>query len=172
MIRAGVKHEAIVIDVADPKNLGRIRARIVGFDGETPWCYPCVALAGPGFGMYFLPEIGDIVLVEQMADSRWVWNGCIWSSLNPKPTEGSATSRVLKTPAGHLLKFDESGDVELKHSGGSRLTLKANGDIEVEGGSVNINGNSAKVVTTAHVCAFTGAPHVQGSKTVKADGAI
>lgn len=170
----GVKYQARVTNVADPKGFGRIKAEIIGFDGATtPWCYPCVPIAGPGYGFYFLPVVDDIVLVEQMADGRWVWTGCIWDAVNPKPTEGSATVRVLRTPAGHTLKFDESGDVELAHSAGSRLTLKANGDIEIEADSnVNINGSTAKVVTTAHVCAFTGAPHVQGSATVKADGAI
>lgn len=170
MTEKGIKYRARVVKIDDPKGLGRIRAQIVGFEGKTPWCWPDAPLAGPGFGMYFLPTVGDVVHLEQTADGDWIWTGCCWTSQNSKPAAGTSAVRVIRTPAGHQVKLDDEGDVEISAENGSRVTLKADGTIEVYGDHVNLNGSTAKVVTTAHICAFTGGPHIQGSATVKADG--
>lgn len=195
MILKGVKYEAIVESVDDPKSLGRIKAEIIGFEkgfDSTPWCYPVSVLAGPGYGFYFLPQVSDIVYVEQTADGDWVWTGFCWTSTKAKPAEGTSTVRVLKTPTGHLLKFDESGSVTLEHhngsrvelgtddltvehSGGSTVTLESGGNIVIQASGTNkihLNGSTGQVITTECICAYTGGPHVQGSLTVKAKGII
>ena len=181
-----MKRRAIVTDVTDPKGWGRIQVSLVGFGdsvsdkqhNRSPWCWPCSALAGPGYGFYCLPEIDDEVWVESTADNSWVWTGFYWSARNPKPSDGSQSTRLFRTPAGHQIKLDEDGSVELLHSNGSTVELKTSGDINViatgdvvvNGGNVKLNGDSGDVVTTSHICAFTGGPHVLGSQTVKAGG--
>ena len=162
-----MKRRATVIDVSDPEDYGRIRARVHGFGddhNETPWCWPCSALAGPSYGFFCLPQVGDEVWVEQTAEKDWVWTGFFWSGRHPKPADGAAPDvRVFRTPGGHQVKFDEAGNVEIVHGKGATIVLKPNGDIE-------LNGSLGNVVRTCDICAYTGAPHVKGSSTVKAGG--
>ena len=125
---------ATVMDIADPKNLGRIRVRL-GESRSTqnlsPWCWPCVPFAGPNAGLYCLPQVGDAVWVERAASGQWVIAGYFWTANNPKPDAGSSTVRVFRTPAGHELLFDESGAIEIRHRDGSTVTLEAGGKIVI-----------------------------------------
>lgn len=166
-----MKRRGIVKDVSDPKEFGRIKVQVIGYDESgnmTPWCYPCSSLAGPGYGFFCLPQIGDEVYVEKTEANDWVWTGFCWTDRNKKPTEGTKDVRIFKTPAGHKLSFDESGDINLEHSSGSFVRLKQNGDIEVMAEkNVLINDNgTVRSVNTRSICAFTGLPHPQGSRTV------
>jgi uncharacterized protein involved in type VI secretion and phage assembly len=167
-----LKKRGTVIDVADPKEFGRIKVQLIGYDSGgnfTPWCWPCSPFAGPGYGFYCLPVVGDEVYVENTEDGRWVWSGFCWTERNAKPADGTADVRVMRTPVGHQLKLDENGDVEIEHSGGSKITIKQNGDIELSAPDGKILMNSsclARGVNTLSICSFTGLPHPQGSRSV------
>jgi len=153
-----------VIDVSDPKNMGRIKVEISEFEPPhniTPWTWPCSPFAGPGFGLFCLPEIGDECFVAQDSLGVWICIGYFWTMRNQIPSEGSSTARLFESQSGHRLIFDESGDVTVSNQSGSSVVLKVNGDIE-------LNGSSGKVVTTDSICAFTGSPHPQGCSSVKA----
>jgi len=55
-------------------------------------------------------------------------------------------------------------------TGNSTLTTpnkKINGDFETAG-QVDLDGGGGKIVTTQHICAFTGLPHIDGSSTCQA----
>lgn len=176
MMQAGLKYEAVVTHVNDPENLGRIRARIIGAEdkyAQTSWMYPDVPFAGPGYGFCFLPALGNLVHIERTAKGDWIWTGFCWTDSKPLPTTASATVRVLRTPVGHQISFDEEGDVHIEASNGARITLKSGGNIEVYAdGEVHLNGSGGKVVTTQCLCSYTGGPHPQGSLTVKAKGIV
>ena len=190
-----MKYRAVVTDVADPENLGRIKARVIGF-GETdddtkhnvtPWMYPCAAFAADGSGIFCLPPIGAEVWAEQTAEGDWVSAGGFWSGRNGIPADASAPDvRVIRTPAGHQIKIDEAGDIEILHANGNVVALRQGGDIDitvsgdanvtasgkvvVDGSNIELNGTSGGVVRTCDICAYTGGPHVKGSSTVKAGG--
>ncbi len=192
-MKYGMKYRAVVTDVADPRGLGRIKARLVGWgdsdsDGKhniTPWMWPCVAFAADGSGVFMEPPVGAEVWAEQSAEGDWLWTGGFWSDRNPAPADASPDVRVIRTPAGHQIKLDEAGDIEITHANGNLVALRQGGNIDiivsgdanvtatgkvvVDGSAVELNDNVFKVVTTGHICAFTGAPHVQGSSTVKAE---
>lgn len=165
-LRSG-KYHATVHDVSDPQSLGRIRVQVLGFEpGKdiTPWCHACAPMAGSEYGMFFLPQVGDHVWVELAANGQeWIFSGFHWSHQKPKPMDGAPDVRVLRMPGGQQLKFDDDGDVEVSHNSGARMTLKPNGDIE-------LNGNTYKIVNTGSLCPFTGAPHFQGSLSEKCKG--
>ncbi|KKN40341.1 hypothetical protein LCGC14_0734450 [marine sediment metagenome] len=60
------------------------------------------------------------------------------------------------------------GDAKLESTGG-KVDVLASGNVEVDGAAINLGAGAAgKVVTTLHVCAFTGAPHPAGSSKVNA----
>lgn len=168
-----MKMRATVIDVNDPRQVGRIRVQLVGYaedNCESAWCWPCSPMAGPGYGFFCLPVVGDEVWVEQTAEKDWVWTGFYWSDRKAKPTEGTADVRLIRTPVGHQLKFMESGDIEIRHSNGSTATLKADGNVEIFAEKDILLNGTEKVVTTGCICNYDGRPHPQGSKTVKAEG--
>lgn len=169
-----MKYKARVITIDDPEGLGRIRVRILSFSNranQTPWVHPCSPFAGPGYGFFSLPVVGDSVWVEQVADGDWVYSGFYWPKKNSLPARASAQIRTFSTPAGHTLAFDETGSVELHHASGSAIKLLNDGNIEITAvGEIHLNGSGARVVTTDCICAFTGSPHPQGSLTVKEKG--
>jgi uncharacterized protein involved in type VI secretion and phage assembly len=85
-----MKMMAKVIDVGDPRSLGRVKVQLVGFDvayRNSPWAWPCSPLAGAGFGFYFLPQVGDEVWVEKAANGDYVYVGFVWSDNNAKPAD-------------------------------------------------------------------------------------
>ena len=145
-----MKYRAAVIDISDPHDLGRIRVAITSFGkkaNQTPWVWPCSPFAGSMYGWFFLPQIGDEVWVEQSADQDWIYTGFYWTDRTPKPEAGSIDNRVLRTPAGHQLEFQETGEVKLTHAGGSAIVLKQNGDISLEvadGQTVNLGGTAVE----------------------------
>lgn len=61
---------------------------------------------------------------------------------------------------------NSQGDVTVDAK--ANATVKAIGDVAIDGGTINMNqGTAGGVVCQAHTCAFTGGPHPQGSVTVK-----
>jgi len=147
------KYEGVVTDAADPKKIGRIRAKVpavLGEEIETGWALPCVpAGGGKERGMLFLPQVGDTVWIEFAAGdvSRPIWVGTFWGA--PVSTGGAddlgtetgseaptgdggkdATPglAVLKTKSGHELTFDDDGEVILLASGNGKTSIRFEGD--------------------------------------------
>jgi len=101
-----------------------------------------------------------------------------------EPIEDSAQYVKLTTVGGHVIDLVDAKNaakISITHSGGTKIeidpngkvTIEANGDVDVKAqGDILLGGGggsaSGKVVTTNHICAFTGAPHPQGSANVKA----
>jgi hypothetical protein len=84
------------------------------------------------------------------------------------------TLRLTTTDGNHQVTLSESG-VTIITSGdamiqaGGDVMIQAGGQVAVDGATVVVNGGSAGgVVCQEHLCAFTGAPHIQASTTVTA----
>ena len=58
-------HVALVTNNKDPENQGRVKVRFPWLDdtAESHWCRLSARYAGKDRGMYFVPEVGDEVLV-------------------------------------------------------------------------------------------------------------
>jgi hypothetical protein len=127
-----------VKDINDPKNLGRIRVEFPEYDTNgnlSPWCWPCVPTAGPGYGLWCVPVPGDEVYVEKLEDGSFAYIGFCWTPDRTPPPVESLTTRKLITPAGHFVSLSEDGNVEISHSSGTNLVLKPDGTIEINGNS-------------------------------------
>ena len=163
------KYEGVVTDVADPKKIGRIRAKVPAVLGEqvdSGWALPCVpAGGGKERGMLFLPQVGDTVWIEFAAGdvSRPVWVGTFWgapestggaddlgSETGPEaPTgdggkEAPPTLSVLKTKSGHELTLDDDGEVVLLANGNGKASLRFEQD-----GTVVITAEKIKLGASA-----------------------
>jgi uncharacterized protein involved in type VI secretion and phage assembly len=148
---------AQVVDVQDPDGLGRVRVRLVNFDGvedqDAPiWARVAVPFAGNNRGAFFIPDVGDEVLVNFVnGDPRvpivvgGLWNGRQsppesigrsvdrWTITGKAGTkiaiiEQSAPQIVLQTPNGQKVTLDDNAnEVTINDMFGNKVTLSSAG---------------------------------------------
>jgi len=154
------KYRGLVVDNADPEQLGRLKLRVPSVLGDsvvTGWAMPCVPYGGDANqGMLFIPEVAAGVWVEfEEGDLEFpIWVGTFWSkpggtSELPLPNDGTEetaaqdppTRKIIKTLKGHTIQFeDKDGEemisiVEGKH--GHCITMDKDGISIVDGVSSN-----------------------------------
>ncbi len=157
------KYRGVVTDNQDPKNLGRIRARVpeVLAGVETGWALPCAPYAGDGSGCYTVPSTGAGVWIEFEAGdvSRPLWTGCWWSAGQlPEDEEGTAATpdvKILRTETGLLARLSDDDETIAVSDGDGRNLMR----IEVRGGKVTVQATSKVVVEAPQIELVEGAPH-------------
>lgn len=88
-------------------------------------------MAGNQRGAYFMPEVGDEVVVGfELGDlNRPVILGALWSDVDAPPTAADTSSanniRTITSRAGHQVTFDDSaaGKIQIQTAGGVEITL-------------------------------------------------
>ena len=134
---------ATVTNTKDPEKLGRIKVQFLGqgTDNETDWIRVAAFAAGSKKGAFFLPEVGEEVLVAFIQGSidRPVAIGVLWENTDKPPEEnadGKNNVKMLKTRAGHTVTFDDDSSkakIEIKSSAGHTITLDdASGKEKIE----------------------------------------
>lgn len=123
----------IVMDNRDPEELGRVRVRVpaVSDDENGVWARLAVLMAGADRGTYFLPEVGDEVIVAFEAGDigRPFVLGSLWNKENRPPatnTDGQNNVRMIKSRSGHVLAFDDTPhneSVAIHSSAGHKVVL-------------------------------------------------
>jgi uncharacterized protein involved in type VI secretion and phage assembly len=131
----------VVVNRDDPDGQGRVQVGFpfLGGQNDSFWAPVATILAGNSRGAWFMPEVGDEVLVAfGLGDVShpyiigFLWNG------QDVPPDSSPQNRVIKTPGGHTLRFEDgdSKKVILKSSSGQTVTLDdSEQSITLEGGS-------------------------------------
>ncbi len=144
-----------VINNLDATNQGRVQVRLPWLPGIEPWARVSAGSAGPGRGMYFIPQIGDEVLLAfQHGDVRDAYVlGTLWSATDRPPSKtplDPVNRRVIRTPVGHEIELHDleqsvtvttsTGQeivltptkIELTTTGGTaKVTLETNGSVTV-----------------------------------------
>lgn len=147
---------AIVTDNADPQEMGRVRVKYpwLADDAESWWARVVMPGAGAGYGMVWIPQVGDEVLVafEQGDVSRPLVLGGLWNGQDPAPfhnsehlDSGSVTYCGFVSRTGHQIAFWESSDdssIQLLTTGGAmdlvldeqnkEFRIKADGKVIIE----------------------------------------
>src|SRR5260370_21281620 len=99
-----------VINLLDPLTLGRVQVQLPFIDSVdlSPWARVAVLLAGPLHGSYFIPNIGDEVLVafEHGDVNAPHIIGSLWNAMSPPPLPPplSPTS-LFQTLANNHIQF-------------------------------------------------------------------
>lgn len=159
------KYRGVVTDTQDPLSLGRLRARVPDVTGEQEcgWAMPCVPFAGDGTGFFALPKEGAGVWMEfEHGDPDYpIWTGCFWGTSSEVPGKAASDperKRVLRSPGGHSITFEDSdggGGITLEASGGQKITIGSNGieinagrgsTVKINGMRVNVNDDALEVV--------------------------
>jgi len=101
-----------VIDLADPLLLGRVRVQLPTIDALdlAPWARVATPMAGLLHGHYFIPNIGDEVLVAfEHGDTNVPYIiGSLWTALARPPLPSPFPQiRAIRTLAGNQLVFTE-----------------------------------------------------------------
>ena len=141
------KYRAFVTDNQDPEKRGRLRLKIpsVLADEVTAWALPCLPFGGlADQGLFVIPEVDSQVWAEFEEGNLHapIWTGVFWQSSVEVPEEAAKdepTTRVLKTPSGHVLQFDDESGKEqfrLHHPAGSEMLIDENGTVDL----TNANG--------------------------------
>ncbi len=115
---AGTKHKiygvvtGTVIDLLDPLTLGRVQLQIDSIDSLdlSPWARVATPMTGVLSGTYFVPSIGDEVLVAfEHGDPKAPYViGSLWNAVHPPPYPTPLIEeRVIRTPLGNQIGFRE-----------------------------------------------------------------
>ena len=143
-----------VVENADPLGLGRVRVQMIWQEAgseKTPWIRLLQPHSGSGKGFYFVPEIGEEVLVGFQggnAEKPYV----IGTQYNGKEKSGYADKKnnikAVHTRSGHKLVFtedesilitDKSGNEILLDTKGSNITITAPETMTLNAKNLNIN---------------------------------
>jgi phage protein D/phage baseplate assembly protein gpV len=158
------------LDPSSKVPLGRVKLIFPGLSDEfkSGWA-PCVRpMAGKDSGFYALPEKGDQVLVAfQHGDlSQPYVLGALWTAVKGPPeknADGRNSRRVIKSPSGHIITFDDSkpaGKLTVTDSKGSSITFDS------QTGSLTISAVQDLTITAKGTVTITGG---DGASTITLD---
>ena len=144
----------IVTDNKDPEDLYRVKIRFPWLDdpNESRWARVASSMAGDKRGSYFLPEVGDEVLVafeHGSIDFPYVV-GSLWNGKDKPPesnSDGQNKHRTFHSRSGHVIRFVDT-------SGGERIevidkTGKNSVVIDSAANTVTVKGQSDITITSA-----------------------
>lgn len=158
---------AVVTNNTDPDGEARIKVKYPWRDieDESYWARILTPMAGNEMGVYFLPEVGDEVLVAfKNGDiDHPVIIGSLWSKKMKPPetnTDGENNRRLIKSRSGHFIILDDTEGKEkieiIDKSDGNKIiidtssntitiesaqdiVLKAKGKISLEAMEITLN---------------------------------
>ncbi len=161
-------HLAIVTNLDDPAALSRVKVKLPAVadspqqEGEL-WARVCTLFAGSNRGAFWMPDVGDEVLVAfVMGDARapivlgGLWNG---ASRAPEALDEHNNLKVVRSRNGNRIVLDDTAGAEkviVETPGGNRITLSdAAGDLvkveDAAGNTATMGAGGMKVNSPAVV---------------------
>lgn len=154
------KYRGFVVDNQDPQKRGRLRLSVpsVLADQQTDWALPCVPFGGgEGYGLFVVPQVGAQMWVEfEEGDlHRPIWTGTFWQQQSDVPEDASKdepTTRMLRTPGGHILQFDdEAGEEQFRlfHPTEAEMVVDKNGSMTLTdsgGATVTLDAEASEII--------------------------
>lgn len=155
----GVVVGLVAQTTGDPEKLGRIRVSYpwLGENLLSNWCRVASFFAGSGVGAYFLPAVGDEVLIAFEAGNVNVPYviGALWNGKDLPPVTGEAKQqnvRMIKTRGGSTIRIDDTSgaeQIEIVDKSGDKILLdatKKSMSVSVTGSiELSANGGSIKL---------------------------
>jgi uncharacterized protein involved in type VI secretion and phage assembly len=172
----GACHLAEVVSVSDPDSRSRVQVRLLSYDGvqdqdAAVWARVAVPFAGSDYGAFFLPDVGEEVVVSLInGDPRFpivigsLWNG---NAQAPEQLAGSAVDRwtivgkagtriaIIEETSGQetiMIETPNGVSAELTDSGGGKFEC-TNGQstITIDSQGVTIDCTATVKVTASRV---------------------
>jgi uncharacterized protein involved in type VI secretion and phage assembly len=154
------KYRGFVVDNRDPEKRGRLKLKVptVLGDQDTGWALPCLPFGGlANQGLFMIPEVDAQVWVEFEEGNldHPIWVGVFWQQTSDTPEEAALdepTTRIIRTPSGQVLQFDDQSGEEqfrLAHPAGTELTINPQGTVELTdaaGAKLTLDSESNQVI--------------------------
>jgi uncharacterized protein involved in type VI secretion and phage assembly len=158
-------YRGTVVGNVDPEGAGRVQLKVPAVLGakESVWAARCIPLAGKGKGAYFVPEVGDEVLVAfANGDARApIAIGSLWNAGDAPPempANDPSSAIVIESRGGHSIVIRDapgplsgimvkspSGAMILVNDAGITISNGKGASIALEGPGVNVNGKPLAV---------------------------
>lgn len=168
----------IVTNNKDPEGLGRIKIKFpwLSENSESDWVRVASFMAGKERGGFFLPEVGDEVLVVfEHGDIDYPYViGALWNSEDAPPEtnrDGKNNIKKITSRSGHQIVLDDSAGQEkieiIDKTGSNKITIdSAQNSINIESAMqlkikanvVEIEGTSSLTLKSNAVLTIQGLP--------------
>jgi uncharacterized protein involved in type VI secretion and phage assembly len=188
-------YPAVVADLSDPDSQGRVKVRLpwspdTGGDSYEAWARLATMMAGADRGTWFIPDVGDEVLVafEGGNPRRPYVVGALWNGQDapPERMDGAGDNNLkticsragiritlddsdgqvkltLETPGGHSIALDDGGvSVTIEDSNGNSVKLEPQGITITSAGQVTVNASGIATISAAMVKVDTGMAKFSG----------
>lgn len=125
----------IVTDNNDPEKLGKVKLNFPwrGVNGQSYWARIATLMAGKDRGTFFLPEVGDEVIVAfDRGDINQPYViGALWNGVDKPPetnADGKNNIRKIKSRSGHEIIFNDNDSakqekIEIHTKAGHKVIL-------------------------------------------------
>ena len=129
---------ALVTDNHDPKGLGRVRVKFHWMNGteKTPWVRVTSPHGGGGKGMFFIPEVGEEVIVGFEGDSPtkpYIIGTVYHGKASNTYSNGGNDVKALQTRSGNkVIMNDKDGSVLVEDKAGNSMLIDGAGNITVK----------------------------------------
>lgn len=126
----------IVTNNKDPEGMGRVKVKFPWRENgdESHWARLATLMAGKDRGSFFLPEVGDEVLVAfEQEDIGYPYViGTLWNGKDNPPetnSDGKNNIRKIKSRSGHEILFDDNSEqkkerLEIRTKAGHKIILE------------------------------------------------
>jgi type VI secretion system secreted protein VgrG len=150
---------ATVIDNNDPAGLGRVQVQMAWQkDGsnQTPWIRMTNPHAGGGKGMYFIPEIGEEVLVSHEggnAEKPYVLGAMYNGNESSSYSTAGNDQKVIQTRSGtKIIMNDAIGSVFIEDPSGNTWLMDGKGNISVNApNTINMNATDINITASKDI---------------------
>ena len=135
----GGRIEGIVLGIVtnnqDPEKVGRVKIKFPWLtdSDESYWARVATVMAGKDRGTFFLPEVGDEVIVAfDHGDINYPYViGALWNGVDTPPetnADGKNNIRMIKSRSGHVIIFNDDDSskqekLEIRTNGGHKIIL-------------------------------------------------
>jgi uncharacterized protein involved in type VI secretion and phage assembly len=178
----------VVSQNKDPEGLGRVKVRFPWRENadESYWARIAVPMAGHDRGSWFLPEVGDEVLVA--CDAERIEHpyvvGCLWNGQDKPPqtnADGRNDLRLIRSRSGHQVVFDDGvqGRIEIHLKDDTRTVRLDQNGVEIcddSGNSIAITSTPGTIAiksnTSISIESTTIDVKAQASMTLQASGTL
>jgi len=152
-------HRAVVTDVLDKEGLGRVQVKVADVAADALWAPLATLMAGDRRGTWFVPDVGDEVLVAfEAGDARRpVVIGALWSARQRPPETmdagGANAMRLIRTRTGIEVRLDDAtGSVTVSTPDGASIavergnvTIQAPGTVEIDASRIKLSAGQVEV---------------------------